>query len=90
MRRGPVHDDATSGADRLTVLLGPIRAAVLRSLHSPQSMGALAREVHCAPSTLTYHCDQLVAAGLLERERRGQSMWVSRTDRAVRLLSALD
>jgi DNA-binding transcriptional ArsR family regulator len=76
--------------DRLAALLGPIRAAALRSLHSAQTMGALARQLHCAPSTLTYHCDQLAAAGLLERERRGQSTWVSRTDRAVRLLSALE
>jgi DNA-binding transcriptional ArsR family regulator len=90
MRSSRGHDDAAADTDRLTALLGPIRAAALRSLHSPQSMGALAREVHCAPSTLTYHCDQLVAAGLLERERRGQSIWVSRTDRAVRLLSALE
>jgi DNA-binding transcriptional ArsR family regulator len=77
-------------ADRVTALLGPIRAATLRSLYLPQTMGRLARQLHCAPSTLTYHCDHLAAAGLLERERHGQSIWVSRTERAVRLLSALE
>jgi DNA-binding transcriptional ArsR family regulator len=76
--------------DRLTSMLGPIRAEALRTLDTPHTMGALARTLHVAPSTLTYHCDQLVVAGLLHRQRRGQAIWVSRTDRGVRLLNALE
>jgi hypothetical protein len=84
----PVMPDADRG-DRLTVLLGPVRASVLRALDRPLSMQVLASTVHCAPSTLTYHCDQLVAAGLLVRERHGRLMCVSRSDRGERLLDVL-
>ena len=75
--------------DRLSALVGPIRASVLRALDRPLSMQVLASTVHCAPSTLTYHCDQLVAAGLLLRERHGRLMWVSRSERGEKLLDVL-
>jgi hypothetical protein len=76
-------------ADRLTQLLGPIRAAVLRALSRPLSMQVLATTVHCSPSTLTYHCDQLVAAGLLRRERHGRHMLVGASERAQGLIDLL-
>ena len=79
-----------SSKDRLVVLLGPIRAAALRALGRPQTMGSLAETLHCARSTLTYHCDQLAASGLVQRHRRGQSIWISRTQRAIALLHALE
>lgn len=83
----PLED---ASRDRLISLLGPIRAAALRTLHRPQTMGTLAQTLHCSPSTLTYHCDLLTQTGLIQRRRRGQSIWVSRTDRALRLLDALE
>lgn len=83
---------AASGTttDRLSVLLGPLRAETLRALQRPQPMGRLARQLHCAPSTLTYHCDQLAGAGLIQRERRAQSVVASLTDRGMRLLDAME
>ena len=75
--------------DRLTALLGPLRAAVVRALDRPLPMHVLARTVHCSPSTLTYHCDQLAAAGLLRRERHGRSMLVGATERAHALVDVL-
>jgi len=37
----------------------------------------------------SYHCGQLEAAGLIVRERRGQSVWVSRTARGHELVDLL-
>jgi len=90
----PGHQRAVAGlghkidnqADPLAILLGTVRAALLRSLDSPATMGLLARAVSCTPSQLTYHCDRLVAAGLIERQRRGRAILVTRTDRANDLL----
>jgi len=75
--------------DRLSALVGPLRASALRALDRPLSMQVLASVVHCAPSTLTYHCDQLVAAGLLLRERHGRLVCVSRSERGEKLLDVL-
>ena len=52
-------------------------------------MQALADELHCAPSTATYHCDLLDSAGLIARERRGSSIWVVRTRDGEALLDLL-
>jgi DNA-binding MarR family transcriptional regulator len=37
----------------------------------------------------TYHCDRLEAAGLILRERHGQSVWVSRSARGAELVDLL-
>ncbi|MEP7021782.1 MAG: helix-turn-helix domain-containing protein [Pseudonocardiales bacterium] len=79
------------GSDRLSVMLGPVRAAALRGVARPRTMGELAQLLQCAPSTTTYHCDHLERAGLIVRERRHHCVWVSRTataDRLVELLAA--
>jgi len=73
-------------ADPLAILLGTVRGALLRNLDAPATMGGLARAVSCTPSQLTYHCDRLSAAGLIERQRRGRAIVVTRTDRANDLL----
>jgi DNA-binding transcriptional ArsR family regulator len=75
----------------LAVILGPVRAAMLQALRQPLTVGDLAAAVPCAPTTATYHLHQLAAAGLITRERSGQSVRVSRTargDQLVDLLSA--
>ena len=78
-----------SRLEQLDAILGPLRARALYGLAQPRAMNELAAYLNCAPSTATYHCDQLEAAGLIVRERRGQSMWARRTTRAERLLDAL-
>jgi Helix-turn-helix domain len=72
--------------DALRLILGPVRASALRELDVPRSMWQLAGRMHCAPSNATYHCDQLEAAGLVTRHRRGQSVWAARTARGDELI----
>jgi DNA-binding transcriptional ArsR family regulator len=86
--RGGEAPDAL-GDDALGSLLGPVKADALHFLRNPRTMGDLARHLNCAPSTATYHCQQLVAAGLVSRERRAQSMWLRRTRRGEELLEVL-
>ncbi|HEY8302386.1 MAG TPA: hypothetical protein VIG48_10830 [Jatrophihabitans sp.] len=81
---------AGNDEDRLELVVGQLRASALRHLVQPLTMQALAAEIHCAPSTATYHCDLLEAAALIARERRGSLVWVMRTragDALVDLLS---
>ncbi|MEV0235534.1 hypothetical protein [Nonomuraea sp. NPDC050786] len=73
-------------SDELSELLGPVRAAVLRTLDRPMTMTMLAGGMNIAPSSLTFHCDRLVAARLIARERRGREVWIDRTPRAGELL----
>lgn len=78
-----------STKDSLALVLGPLRAGALKVLARPRTMRDLARLLHCAPSTATYHCDQLERAGLITRERRTQSVWVARTGRADEMIELL-
>ncbi|QKW05123.1 helix-turn-helix transcriptional regulator [Streptomyces sp. NA04227] len=82
-------DRVPPGTDALQLLLGPRRAEVLRGCGQPLAMGDLATRIGCSPGTLTYHCAQLEQAGLLRRERRGQQVMLSRTDRGDALLDLL-
>jgi hypothetical protein len=77
------------GADSLDQVLGSARGHLLRAAGGPITMGKLAAEVGCSPRMTTYHCTQLEAAGLIVRERRGQSVWVSRTTRGHELVDLL-
>lgn len=63
----------------LASLTGPVRAELLRAAARPLTMGELATRVRLPPSAITYHCERLAAAGLIQRERRGREVWVSRT-----------
>ena len=77
--------------DPLDLTLGPVRAATLRMLSRPHTVGQLASALGIAPATTTYHCEHLYRAGLLDRERHGRNVLVSRTTRGhelVELLSA--
>jgi DNA-binding transcriptional ArsR family regulator len=75
--------------DALDLLLGPMRAKVLAALTRPLTMGELASLTGLVPSAVTYHCERLNACGLVERERRGREVRVSRTRRAERLAELL-
>ncbi|WP_148256675.1 winged helix-turn-helix domain-containing protein [Kribbella flavida] len=86
-----VHQNtpAPPPGDVLTLVLGPIRATLLRGLTAPMTMGHLARLAALSPSQATYHCTQLAEAGLLERRRTGQSVQVHRTSRGEAVLNLL-
>jgi DNA-binding transcriptional ArsR family regulator len=73
----------------LALILGPLRAATLLVLRQPLTVGELAVAVQCAPTTATYHLDQLAKAGMITRERRGTSVRVSRTTRGDELVDLL-
>ena len=78
-----------SDGDPLCQVLGPMRARLLRAAGRPITMGQLATAVGCSPRMTSYHCDQLGAAGLIMRERQGQSVLVSRTTRGEELADLL-
>ena len=79
---------ATPGGT-LATILGPVRAAILRALRQPLTMGELAAAAQCAPATATYHLHQLAAADLITREKSGLSVRVSRTARGHELVDLL-
>ena len=71
----------------LEALLGVPRAALLRALHQPSTVGELATRLEIVPSGITHHLRTLEPAGLVVRERRGQSVFVHRTKRGTMLLA---
>jgi len=75
--------------DSLTLILGPARAAALRALRRPLTVSQLAAAIGCAPTTATYHAQQLAAAGLAVRERRGAAVQISRTQRGAELVELM-
>ncbi|MET8976887.1 helix-turn-helix domain-containing protein [Streptomyces sp. NPDC004539] len=79
---GPVKDP-------LSLVVGPLRAAVLRSTAQPLTMGELAALLDCSPANATHHCRQLTDAGLLERHRQGRNVWISRTERGAAVVELL-
>jgi DNA-binding transcriptional ArsR family regulator len=89
----PVPDPSAGAQDTadgaLATILGPVRAAILQVLRQPLTVGDLAAAVHCAPTTATYHLHQLAAADLINREKSGSSVWVSRTARGDELVDLL-
>lgn len=77
---------ADPGGDPLGRVLGRVRARLLRAAGRPITMGQLAAAAGCGPRMASYHCAELEAAALIVRERRGQSVWVSRTARGHELV----
>jgi len=73
----------------LAMVLGPVRAAILQALRQPLTVGELAAAAQCAPTTATYHLNQLAAAGMITREQRGTTVRVSRTLRGSELVDLL-
>jgi DNA-binding transcriptional ArsR family regulator len=85
----PLPEDYRSNDDTLATIVGPMKAKMLHLLRQPQTMGVLARHLQCAASTATYHSQQLESAGLVERERHGQSIWLFRTQRGEEVVELL-
>lgn len=75
--------------DPLALILGDARAHVLRAVHRPLTIGQLAASLGHGAATASYHCDRLETAGLITRNRRGQSVWISRTPRGDELIDIL-
>ncbi|MGH3171414.1 MAG: hypothetical protein ACRDN0_36835 [Trebonia sp.] len=75
--------------DALALVLGSVRAQALRAVCHPLTVGQLSTKLHCEPCTASYHCDRLESAGLIVRERHGQSVWVTRTARGDELTDLL-
>lgn len=81
--------EADPARDPLTLVVGSLRAGILRELVRPCTMGSLASALNCTPATVTYHCAQLETAGLLTRERRGQHVMARRTASGGALVNLL-
>ena len=84
---GPGTRVVADGA--LAMILGPLRATILQALRQPLTVGRLAAAVQCAPTTATYHLEQLVATGMIIREQCGTSVRASRTIRGDELVALL-
>ena len=78
-----------SSPDALEALLGRPRSAILTVLDRPLRAGELAERLGQVPSGVTHHLAVLESAGLVTRERRGQSVLVRRTARGTALLNLL-
>jgi DNA-binding MarR family transcriptional regulator len=79
-----------AGADeRLELLLGHGRAAVLRALSRPSTTTELAARLSYAPSTVSAHLDVLARAGLLERHRVRRRVFYGLNDTGSALVTLL-
>ncbi|MGW2230036.1 helix-turn-helix domain-containing protein [Streptomyces formicae] len=79
-------------ADALSLVAGPLRAAILRAAAQSLTMGEVARLLGCSASNATHHCRQLADAGLIDRQQHGRHVRIRRTERGdavVDLLSAI-
>jgi DNA-binding transcriptional ArsR family regulator len=75
--------------DKLTLLLGRGRAAVLRELRSPATTTRLAHSIGLAPSTVSQHLAVLSSAGLVRRHRVGARVLYKLEESGVVLLTEL-
>jgi DNA-binding transcriptional ArsR family regulator len=89
LRDLPDTDPVQPAEDPLEVVLGVPRAHILRLLAIPLNVGTIAAELRVTPAAATRHCDVLVRAGLITRERHGREVRVTRTTRGTHLLDLL-
>ncbi|MEV4352213.1 helix-turn-helix domain-containing protein [Actinoplanes sp. NPDC049596] len=84
-------DDPTRSTtdDQLAVLLGRGRASVLRALVVPASTTALATALGLAPSTVSEHLSNLLAAGVVHRRRAGRRVLYELEPAGVALVNLL-
>lgn len=87
--RPPGAGTPPAAQQTLALILGPLRAAALQALEQPLTVGELAAAIYCAPTTATYHLQQLAAVGMVTRERHGTSVRASRTIRGDKLIDLL-
>ncbi|WP_250009090.1 helix-turn-helix domain-containing protein [Actinoplanes sp. M2I2] len=69
---GGVAPAPPAADDRLAILVGRGRAAVLRALSTPATTTALSTALGLAPSTISEHLAGLLAAGVVHRRRAGR------------------
>ncbi|WP_133884593.1 helix-turn-helix domain-containing protein [Streptomyces sp. BK208] len=75
--------------DALSLVVGQLRAVILRAAAQPLAMGELAVLLNCSPANATHHCSHLVDAGLLERHREGRNVRIGRTERGDAVVDLL-
>ncbi|MFG2114350.1 winged helix-turn-helix domain-containing protein [Streptomyces sp. NPDC048718] len=81
--------EPAGGGDRLGLLLGRGRAAVLRELAGPLTTAGLADRLGLAPSTVSEHLSLLAGAEVVTRHRVGRSVYYQLTDTGRSLLALL-
>ncbi|MFE2264481.1 winged helix-turn-helix domain-containing protein [Streptomyces griseosporeus] len=86
---GRPGDGTGGGTDALTLVVGDVRARILRAVDAPATMGDVAADVGCSPANLTHHCARLEQSGLIVRHRAGQYVRLSRTPRGDALVGLL-
>lgn len=79
----------TTRSDPLAEMLGAMRARALRAAGRPITLGQLAGVLNCAASTASYQCSKLERMGLIDRDRRGERVWISRTERGSQIVDML-
>ncbi|MFF5085266.1 ArsR/SmtB family transcription factor [Actinoplanes sp. NPDC000266] len=80
---------AGAAEDRLAVLLGRGRAVVLRALTTPATTTGLATALGLAPSTVSEHLSNLLAAGVVHRRRAGRRVLYELEPAGVALVNLL-
>ncbi|MFJ8645918.1 hypothetical protein ACIRNI_07320 [Streptomyces sp. NPDC093546] len=80
---------APAAEDRLSLVLGPVRAALLRHARLRPSVSEAAQHAHITVSTATYHCDRLARSGLLRRLRHGREVRLRLSEDGAALLDLL-
>ncbi|GLY26195.1 winged helix-turn-helix domain-containing protein [Micromonospora sp. NBRC 101691] len=78
------------GLDRLALLLGRSRAAVLRALAVPTTTTSVSETLGLAPSTVSEHLTTLSAAGMIRRRRVGFRVLYELDRGGLALISHLD
>jgi hypothetical protein len=78
-----------AGPDSLAALLGPTRAAVLRTLREPLGTVDLAATVRISPASASEHAKVLRDANLIETRREGRSVKHSLTSLGAMILGYL-
>ncbi|MEV8635064.1 hypothetical protein AB0395_25745 [Streptosporangium sp. NPDC051023] len=89
---GVLWDDSghePPASDSLALTLGQARATILRMARASLTMSEVASLLRSTPASATYHCAQLEAAGLLERERHGRHVRIRSTAKGEALVDLL-
>ncbi|MFC7545423.1 ArsR/SmtB family transcription factor [Plantactinospora sp. GCM10030261] len=82
--------DGVVATDRLAILVGRGRAAVLRSLVRPATTAGLAATLGLAPSTVSEHLAALLAAGVVHRRRAGRRVLYGLEPAGTALVTLVD
>jgi DNA-binding transcriptional ArsR family regulator len=82
--------DEPARCDRMAILVGERRAALLRALTTPTTTTTIARQMGLAPSTVSEHLTALVAAGVAQRRRAGIRVLYGLSRTGVDLISSFD